>query len=70
MRTILVILRKEFIQVFRNRSMVPIIFAMPMVQLLVLAFAVTFEIKNINLDVVNQDNSPVYRELISKLKGS
>ena len=70
MRTILVILRKEFIQVFRNRSMVPIIFAMPMVQLLVLAFAVTFEIKNINLDVVNQDNSPVSRELISKFQGS
>jgi ABC-2 type transport system permease protein len=70
MRTILVILRKEFIQVFRNKSMIPIIFAMPMVQLLVLAFAVTFEIKNINLDVVDQDNSPVSRELISKFQGS
>jgi ABC-2 type transport system permease protein len=70
MRTILVILRKEFIQVFRNRSMLPIIFVVPMVQLLVLAFAVTFEIKNINLDVVNQDKSPVSRELISKFQGS
>ena len=70
MRTILVILRKEFIQVFRNKSMLPIIFALPMIQLLVLAFAVTFEIKNINLDVVNQDNSPVSRELISKFQGS
>ena len=70
MRTILVILRKEFIQVFRNRGMLPIIFVLPMVQLLILAFAVTFEIKNINLDVVNQDNSPVSRELISKFQGS
>ncbi len=70
MRTILVILRKEFIQVFRNKGMLPIIFVLPMVQLLVLAFAVTFEIKNINLDVVNQDNSPVSRELISKFQGS
>lgn len=70
MRTILVILRKEFIQVFRNRGMLPIIFVLPMVQLLVLAFAVTFEIRNINLDVVDQDNSPVSRELISKFQGS
>lgn len=70
MRTIFVILQKEFIQVFRNKGMLPIIFILPMVQLLVLAFAVTFEIKNINLDVVNQDNSPVSRELISKFKGS
>lgn len=70
MRTILVILRKEFIQVFRNKGMLPIIFALPIIQLLVLAFAVTFEIKNINLVVVDQDNSPVSRELISKFQGS
>jgi ABC-2 type transport system permease protein len=70
MRIILVILQKEFIQVFRNKGMLPIIFAMPIVQLLVLAYAVTFEIKNINLDVVNQDNSPVSRELIRKFQGS
>jgi ABC-2 type transport system permease protein len=70
MRTILIILRKEFIQVFRNKSMLPVIFVLPVVQLLVLAFAVTFEIKNINLDIVDQDNSPVSRELISKFSGS
>ena len=70
MRTILVILRKEFIQVFRNKSMLPIIFALPIVQLLILSFAITFEIKNINLDIVDQDNSPVSRELISKFQGS
>lgn len=70
MRIILIILRKEFIQVFRNKSMLPVIFAIPIVQLLILAYAVTFEIKNINLDIVDQDNSPVSRELISKFSGS
>jgi len=46
--------------------MLPIIFVIPIVQLLVLAFAVTFEIKNINLVIVDQDHSVVSRQLVSK----
>jgi ABC-2 type transport system permease protein len=46
--------------------MLPIIFALPVVQLLVLAFAVTFEIKNINLVIVDQDHSVASRQLVSK----
>ena len=46
--------------------MLPIIFVIPIVQLLVLAFAVTFEIKNINLVIVDQDHSVASRQLVSK----
>jgi len=46
--------------------MLPIIFVIPIVQLLVLAFAVTFEIKNINLVIVDQDHSVASRQLASK----
>jgi ABC-2 type transport system permease protein len=70
MRTILFILQKEFIQVFRNRTMLPIIFIVPVFQLLVLSFTATFEIKNINLFIIDQDSSPVSRELTAKFKGS
>lgn len=70
MRTIIFILQKEFIQVFRNRTMLPIIFVVPLVQLLVLSFTATFEIKNIDLVVVDQDRSPASREVISKFEGS
>jgi ABC-2 type transport system permease protein len=38
----------------------------PVVQLLILAFAVTFEIKNINLVIVDQDHSVASRQLVSK----
>ena len=41
MRTILFILQKEFIQIFRNKAMLPIIFMLPIVQLLILANAAT-----------------------------
>lgn len=70
MRIILYILQKEFIQVFRNRTMVPIIFIVPIFQLLVLSFTATFEIKNVNLYVVDQDNSPSSREVTAKFRGS
>lgn len=46
--------------------MLPIIFVIPVVQLLVLAFAVTFEIKNIKLVIVDQDHSVSSRQLASK----
>jgi len=46
--------------------MLPIIFVIPIVQLLILAFAVTFEIKNINLVIVDQDHSFASRQLVSK----
>jgi ABC-2 type transport system permease protein len=70
MRTIACIIRKEFIQFFRNRVMVRIIFLMPIIQLFVLAYAATFEIKTIRLHIVDQDRSQTSRDLISHFSGS
>jgi ABC-2 type transport system permease protein len=70
MRIIRVIIEKEFKQVFRNKMMLPIIFVMPIFQLLVLSYTATFEIKNIDVGIINMDQSQYSRELISKFKGS
>ncbi|MBN1253092.1 MAG: ABC transporter permease [Bacteroidales bacterium] len=70
MRTIIFILEKEFKQIFRNKIMIPIIFVVPFVQLLILVHAATFEIKNIDLLVVDNDFSSTSRQIISKFKGS
>ena len=70
MRTIKFILQKEFLQIFRNKSMLPVIFAMPIIQLCVLVFAATYEMKNTNLFVVDRDLSSHSREIISKFNGS
>ncbi len=70
MRTIKYILQKEFLQIFRNKSMLPIIFAMPIIQLCVLVFAATFEMKNTNLYIVDQDLSSHSRQIISKFEAS
>lgn len=68
MQTIIHILRKEFKQIFRNKTMLPMIFFMPIVQLLILSNAATFEVKNIRLHIVNLDGSSYSRELISKFR--
>lgn len=70
MRIIFHIVRKEFIQIFRNRTLLPILFVMPVVQLLVLTFAADFEIKNIKLHIVDQDRSSATKSLTAKLAGS
>ncbi|MDD3859668.1 MAG: ABC transporter permease [Bacteroidales bacterium] len=70
MRTILIILRKEFRQIFRDRMMIPIIFIMPFVQTLVLVYAATLELKDTSITVVDLDRSDYSRNLISKFNAS
>jgi ABC-2 type transport system permease protein len=70
MRTILYLIRKEFIQIFRNKFISKAIFAVPLVQMLILVPAVTFEIKNVNLCIIDNDLTSESRGLISKLEGS
>lgn len=70
MKTILFIIQKEFRQIFRNKAMLPIIFVLPMVQLLILSNAASFEIKNIKFSYIDNDHSVASRELISKFEAS
>jgi ABC-2 type transport system permease protein len=70
MRTILYLIRKEFIQIFRDKFIGKAVFAVPLVQLLILVPAVTFEIKNVKLCIIDSDMTSVSRELINKLEGS
>jgi ABC-2 type transport system permease protein len=70
MRIILFLIRKEFIQIFRNKFISKAIFAVPLVQMLILVPAVTFEIKKIELAIIDRDMSVESRGLISRLEGS
>ncbi len=50
--------------------MLPLIFVVPFIQLIILVHAATFEIKNIDLVVVDKDLSTTSRQLIAKFNGS
>ncbi len=64
------LLQKEFTQIRRNKFMARMIIFVPIVQMLLLVPVVTFDIKYIDLCVVDQDLSPTSRELVTKLRGS
>jgi ABC-2 type transport system permease protein len=50
--------------------MLPIIFLVPIVQLVILVYAANLEMKEIDLYIVDQDNSPISNQLKSKFNGS
>lgn len=50
--------------------MLPIIFIMPIIQILVLSYAATFDIKDIKIGFLDHDHSSFSRALISKFKAS
>lgn len=70
MKIIAYIVQKEFKQIFRNKGMLPIIFIMPLIQLIILSNVATFEIKNIKFSYIDFDKSSMSRELISKFQAS
>jgi ABC-2 type transport system permease protein len=70
MKIILYIIKKEFKQIFRNKGMLPIIFILPVLQLVILSNAATYEIKNIQFGYVDADNSRISRGLIEQFEAS
>ncbi len=70
MRTLKYLLQKEYRQIFRNKVILRLIIIMPMVQLIILPLAADYEIKNINIAVVDQDHTPLSRELVNRITAS
>jgi len=70
MGRILHITRKEFIQVFADIRMFGIIFIAPVIQLFLFGYAVTTDIKNIDLAVMDLDNTADSRELTAAIFNS
>jgi ABC-2 type transport system permease protein len=70
MKKLIVLLEKEFRQVFRNPAILRMVLVMPVVQLLIFPFAANYEVKNVLLSVVDHDHSPYSQKFISKITGS
>lgn len=67
---LLTLLKKEFRQIFRNRLMIPVIFVVPVVQMILLVYAANLEMKNIDIVVVDQDLSEASRGLTANFSAS
>jgi ABC-2 type transport system permease protein len=69
MRTVFFLVRKEFLQIFRDHTTVVQIVMIPVVQLLVLANAATFDLKRTRVLVVDEDRTTVSGGLVQRLEG-
>ncbi|MBI4721095.1 MAG: ABC transporter permease [Chitinivibrionia bacterium] len=63
-QTIAALIRKELLQIRRDRIMLRLIFIMPLVQLLVLGYAVSTDVKFIGMAVHDCDRSSLSREFV------
>lgn len=70
MRALRFLLRKEFLQLSRDPLILVMLFVMPIVQLLLMANAATFEVRNSRLYVVDMDHSTMSRALVDRLVAS
>jgi ABC-2 type transport system permease protein len=64
------LLRKEFKQIFRNKFLPKMIFIFPLNVLLIFPWAASYEIKNLNLSVVDHDHSTYSQKLTQKIISS
>jgi ABC-2 type transport system permease protein len=64
------LLRKEFIQVFRDPRMRLVIFGVPIIQCLIFGYAVTMDVRHVRLVMVDHDQTPASRALIAAFTAS
>lgn len=70
MRVLRFILKKEFRLIFRDKTILAMMLVMPTVQLIILPLAMNFDVKNVNVAVVDHDHSTYSQQLINKIGAS
>jgi ABC-2 type transport system permease protein len=70
MRALRYILQKEFLQIFRDKTILAMMFVMPTIQLIIIPLAMNFDVKNINISVVDHDHSSLSQKFIAKVGAS
>lgn len=67
---LLYLIEKEFKQIFRNKFLTKLLFVLPVMQLLILPFAANFEMRNINVVIVDEDRSETSRQIADRVVAS
>lgn len=58
------LIRKEFIQIIRDKRTLVLVLVIPVMQLFLLGYAATNDVRNVPLAVLDQDRGPAARELL------
>ncbi len=63
-------IKKEFYHIFRDRRSLFILFGMPVAQIMLFGFAITNEINNVDIAVLDKSNDVTTKEIINKVSSS
>jgi ABC-2 type transport system permease protein len=69
-RRIRTLIWKEFTQIRRDRSMLPILLIMPVIQLVLFGYVVGSDVRNLNLAVLDQDNTIQSHQVVDAFTSS
>jgi ABC-2 type transport system permease protein len=69
-RRLLTLIKKEFIQIRRDRRLLPILVIMPVLQLIILGYAVSSDVKHLSTVVCDLDRTAESRSFVDRLATS
>lgn len=70
MKQFIAFVRKEFYHIFRDRRTMLILLGMPVVQIILFGFAITTEVKNVRVSLLDPSNDVVTRSIIDRMDAS
>jgi ABC-2 type transport system permease protein len=69
-KRLLSLIRKEFLQIVRDPRTLYITFAIPIIQMFLLGYTATSDVRNVPLAVIDQDRSPASRRLLDAYRAA
>jgi ABC-2 type transport system permease protein len=70
MKQLLTFIRKEFLHVMRDRRTILILFGLPIAQILIFGFALTNEVKNAHVIMLDEAQDVMSRQLVERIDAS
>ena len=70
MKRFIGVITKEFYHIFRDKRSMFILFGMPIAQIMLFGFAITNEINNVNIAILDQSKDTETQKIISKINAS
>ena len=66
MRRLLFMVWKELLELRQDPRMLPIVFVAPVLQLVILGYAATIDVRDVPMVVVDEDRTPASRQLVDQ----
>ena len=70
MRQLLVLIQKEFTQIFRNKVLPKLFIVFPVMVMLVMPWVTTMDVRNVGVAIIDEDGSTLSRRITSDVRAA